>query len=1325
MGLNPIAYYRLNETTPVPTDTATNLGTAGLLGTAFYINTPLHQQPGALVGSADTAVELNGTSQRVVAPFDSSLNPTGPFTAEVWVNPEVPGSSGTPPCPLSYWSAPSARYGWLIYEWDTGWKLRMYNGVDTTQTVDITGGGAPNVGQWYHLVVAYDGTNASFYVDGALVGQQSAALYVPNNGGPFSIGARADGSFWFAGSVDEVALYTNVLSATDIQDHYQNGTSATPSQPYDSLVLASHPLLYYRLDEPTFTSGAPVTAANLGSLATAADGTYEPGVTTGVSGPPFGGFGAGNSACAFNVFAGDVLIPAQNVQASDFTMTCWFKRTGVHQNGQAMIFSRPTDPTSVGFGFGYNAPGPGVDQLNVHWNEGPSSWLTGLFPPNDLWCFGAAVITPTNVTVYMDNYSTNTAWNFGADAVHDFSAGPIYIGKDPVGGGYPPFSGSIDEVALFDRALSPGEVQSLFASSQMPPQILSITRTPADPLYEGSSILMTPTVLGAPPFTNQWYKNSSLLNGRTNLTLSISNALASDSGNYQLVVANAYGSSTSAVQTITVQGSPPVIFTQPASITRVVGSPATFTVVAGGSLPLTYQWKRGTTPVAGATMASLTLTNTQWADAGSFICTITNAFGATNTAVATLTVRGEFVATVLPDPGTRDRHTALGTDGKNLFFTLGNSANAGFYRIPEGSLTGWTTLTPIPLPATVNNDSGVGDMSYFGGALWTLARSPDNSQPRCVYNYDLAANAWTTGGPLPGDGPNAGIAVVTTNQIVGCWIGASFVKVISDWQAGTVSDNLTLGNLAAHPWDSCVGTDNVYIMRHNNSAAGAGVLASLNKSGTPSLANIVGMPFNPGMGCAIEYMPASLFTDGHARLYVLSGGTGTGDGDGSGWTTSTSVNQLAVFDLVALTWDLQTLPFAVDGGSEMCLVNQTLYVLAANSDAQPLKMLYFGPPVAPAIAGQPVSETIYLDQSATFSVSVSGGGPYTYQWRRGGVNIAGATDSSFTLTNVYYTDATNYDVVVTNPAGTTNSQPASLTVLFAPPAFANLTNGLVVHLKFDGDFTDSSGRTNDATVFGTPTLVPGKLGQAVEVKTDTGGGIYNYLAVYDANSDFQFGPTDSFSIAVWLKYTTSFTDLPILGNAGNSTYNPGYVLTEDFDQFEWTATGTDVGQVIADPVGGPLLNDGAWHNLAVVFDRSAAVARSFVDGVAIDSRPIGGLGSLITGNPLVIGQDPTGAYGVNGTFDLDDLGIWRRALTPAEAEAIYMVGQQNVSFDTFGPVLVTIRKAGNDIELTWQTGTLLSSTTGVLGTYNPVIGANAPYYRVTPGPTPTFYRVRF
>jgi len=84
----------------------------------------------------------------------------------------------------------------------------------------------------------------------------------------------------------------------------------------------------------------------------------------------------------------------------------------------------------------------------------------------------------------------------------------------------------------------------------------------------------------------------------------------------------------------------------------------------------------------------------------------------------------------------------------------------------------------------------------------------------------------------------------------------------------------------------------------------------------------------------------------------LSGGSGNTDGDGQDWTTATSTNQLAVYDLVAQRWMLQTLPFAVDQGSDMCLVNDTLYVLAANSDTRPLKLMVFTTPITAPSAPQ-------------------------------------------------------------------------------------------------------------------------------------------------------------------------------------------------------------------------------------------------------------------------------------------------------------------------------------------------------------------------------------
>ena len=1324
LSYNPSAYWRLNETTPVPpADPATNSGTLGNPGNGYYLNGATHPTTGISGGGTDTAATIGnplGKSQ-IRVPFQSALNQAGPFTAEFWAKPATVGATV---CPYSSVDFGNAR-GWLFYQDLTvgQWSFRVYrNGANTTITAGTVTGG-----QWQHVVGVYDGANMSLYVNGTKVAGPTAlpAAYTPVTNPTISLtmGIRSDANFAYNGDLDEMVLYTNALPDADVLAHYQAGINpATPN--YSALIVTNYPPGYWRLGEPTYVVPTLPIANNLGYLGTSAQGTYQPGMTTGAAGPGYSGLG-GATVGAFNAIAGYVncgtSVPDLSAPLSRMTIMTWAKFSNVRSmDWEAMItcgdtawlLQRINNDQSIGFRFG------GTD-LNT----------TGARPINDgKWHHIAATYDGAQQKIYIDGTLEIAANKTGSNAGE--AAYPILIGENARQPGRI-WNGNLAEMAVFTNALTASDVWTVYSSSWLAPTILSQAQaSPTNYVFEGTAVTLSVTVGGAAPLAYQWSKNGTKISPATASSyLLTSSAVLADSATYSVVITNIYAPPVTSSVVLTVVGSPPFIVTQPASLTRFVGGQATFSVVVGGSLPRSFQWKKGGSPISGATASSYTIPNVQWSDAGGYSCTIANAYPpSTNTTTATLTVGGEFAAMGgLPDSGNRDRHTALGSDGTNLYFTLGRGPNAGFYKMPEGISGSWTTLAPMPLPATVNNDSGVGDMNYFGGALWTLARSPDNSQPRCVYNYNLAANAWTTGAGLPGDGPNAGIAVIATNHIVGCWIGANFVKVISDWQAGTVSDNLTLGNLAAHPWDSCIGPANVYIMRHNNTGAGVGVLATLNKTGTPVLTNIVGVPFNPGMGCAIEYMPGSLFANGHACLYVLSGGTGTGDGDGQTWTAATSVNQLAVYDLVTSTWDLQTLPFAVDGGSEMCLVNQTLYILGANSEAQPLKVLYMGPPVKPIVTAQPVSQTVYFGQSATFNVSVYGGGPYTYVWRRGGTSIPGATHNNLTFASADYTDAgTNYDVLISNSAGTTNSQLASLTVL-PPPAFANLTNGLVIHLKFEGDYNDSSGNGNNATANGPPAFVPGKLGQAVELRTDTGSSIFNYLQVFDANTQFQFGPSDSFSIGFWLKYTNTFTDLPIIGNAHNSTYNPGYCLTEDNNQFEWTLHGVDTGAVDADPVGGPTLNDGAWHQLTVVFDRSQGLAKSFVDGAAIDTRSIAGVGTLITGNPLTIGSDDTGIYPVSGIFDLDDVGVWARALAPTEAEAIYMVGQKGLSYDTIAPITIATRLSGNTLQIIWQAGTLQwTEDLSNPASWAPVPGATPPYYyyTVTPGVAKKFFRVR-
>ncbi len=100
------------------------------------------------------------------------------------------------------------------------------------------------------------------------------------------------------------------------------------------------------------------------------------------------------------------------------------------------------------------------------------------------------------------------------------------------------------------------------------------------------------------------------------------------------------------------------------------------------------------------------------------------------------------------------------------------------------------------------------------------------------------------------------------------------------------------------------------------------------------------------------------------------------------------------------------------------------------------------------IVTQPQSQTVDEGRSVTFSVEADGTPPYTYQWRRNGVNIDGATGQSYTIQFASFDDnGANYSVVVTGAQGSATSTDATLTVNrdTAPPTLVAAFGG--------GDFT--------------------------------------------------------------------------------------------------------------------------------------------------------------------------------------------------------------------------------------------------------------------------------
>jgi hypothetical protein len=151
---------------------------------------------------------------------------------------------------------------------------------------------------------------------------------------------------------------------------------------------------------------------------------------------------------------------------------------------------------------------------------------------------------------------------------------------------------------------------------------------------DSTSFTVTPTATGGVTF--QWYKDGALLPGRIGSTLFVSWATLADDGFYSCDVTDDCGTKSSPAARLFV--SPlPSIGTHPTSLTRCVGSSASFSVTATGAT--SHQWKRNGTAISGATTDTYTIPSVAAGDAASYSCTVTNACGrAAQSNAATLSV---------------------------------------------------------------------------------------------------------------------------------------------------------------------------------------------------------------------------------------------------------------------------------------------------------------------------------------------------------------------------------------------------------------------------------------------------------------------------------------------------------------------------------------------------------------------------------------------------------------------------------------------------------------------------------------------------------------
>lgn len=168
---------------------------------------------------------------------------------------------------------------------------------------------------------------------------------------------------------------------------------------------------------------------------------------------------------------------------------------------------------------------------------------------------------------------------------------------------------------------------------------------------EGDNIVLTAAASGSAPLSFQWSKNGVPIAGATSPTLTLNNVRVADSANYVFTATNPAGIVASDVATVVVNLAPPVITMQPRSQTILVGEPVTFTVAAGGSAPLAYQWRKNGANIAGATAPSFSVASLQFGDAGVYTVVVSNGAGSVVSDPATLIVSATPVPpTIITQP---------------------------------------------------------------------------------------------------------------------------------------------------------------------------------------------------------------------------------------------------------------------------------------------------------------------------------------------------------------------------------------------------------------------------------------------------------------------------------------------------------------------------------------------------------------------------------------------------------------------------------------------------------------------------------------------------
>ncbi len=595
-------------------------------------------------------------------------------------------------------------------------------------------------------------------------------------------------------------------------------------------------------------------------------------------------------------------------------------------------------------------------------------------------------------------------------------------------------------------------------------------------LAVGGTAVFAVAATGDAPLAYQWQKNGANLangghySGATTATLTVSNVDVNDVASYRCVVNNAYGTAVSNAADLTLTGQP-TITQHPTPQNACTGGAAMFNVAASGTGTLTYRWQKNSVNLSdgghysGATTPTLTISNADGSDAGSYRCVVTNAAGNTNSNQAPLSI--DAVYAVVAMGGTNSTITGVSTDG---VVVAGNNSAGGFIWSTANGVVGLGAGTSTAGAATKNGAVVVGGLNGGNASRWD--------------GNTAGVGSWTT---LPLAGGTAAWTPLCTSAQSGSpgnvWIGGNTGSSTGTREAVRYQESTTNTTVLSLPTNgkkdafiygvsdggSCAGRYQYNAVSPSGSrqAMGGATLTALSPLiGAPSTANegvangisrdgaraggwswsatshrqgTVWTISNPTVPTAVPFVGA----DNYDEIFALNsnGSVVAGYGSVGGankhaiiWDATNGTRDLKTWLITQYGLDLTGWTFTdvkgMSGDGKVIAGNGTY-----NSVTQAWVVLLGVPSQPPTITQHPTAQTICAGTDAAFAVAANGLGMLSYRWQKNGVDLSdgghysGTATPTLTVSNADPGDAAGYRCVVMAGCGTATSDEVTLTLV--------------------------------------------------------------------------------------------------------------------------------------------------------------------------------------------------------------------------------------------------------------------------------------------------------